>query len=483
MTIKTKVIGSFLAILTLFVGVTWYSVLRARQSNQRLVLVNELFLPLSRQVVQLQSNIHSLAEDMRRFYFNQALSSENSTFARMVRDLYPYTIQKHFSAVEDLLAKHDAKPHEMLVELSRNLLVAKSSFEQMVNANDKQKFESTYAALRAQLQALLRRVDEECQRVTLAAQAEGRENLLSGVVLSFFVVIFGFLVILLSHQVLSPLPLLVSSLRKIAEGNFNQSLKVKLSDKDEVASLAREYNRMLEALRERDNQIHQQQAELLKAERLAAVGQLSAEVVHEIRNPLNAISLNIDWLESELGNTQLEVKKTIASIAKEIIRLNQITESYLVRAKVSVQAGQKTPVNELIQEIVDFTREEDRSRNISIETALSDQELFINTDRSRLKQAFLNVLKNAKEAMPRGGKICVSTEMDENICRILFSDTGHGMNEATRRKTFQPFFTTKTSGTGLGLTLTKEITEEAHGTLQCESQLGKGTTFTFQFPV
>lgn len=483
MTIRTKVIGSFLAILALFIGVTWYSFLRSRQSNQRLVLVNELFLPLSRHVAQLQSNVHSLSEDMRRFYFNADLSSESSTFARMVRDLYPYTIHKRFTVAERLLAKHEASRHAIVTELAALLAGAKTTFDQMASAGDRNKFETTFASLRSQLQVISKRVDDECQKITLAAQGEGRENLLSSLSLSLFVLLFGFLVILLSNRALSPLPILVSSLRKIAEGNFNQSLKVKTSDKDEVALLAREYNRMLEALRERDLQIHKQQHELLQAERLAAVGQLSAEVVHEIRNPLNAISLNIDWLENELGNSEQEIGKTIASISKEIVRLNQITESYLVRARVPVQESQKTPVNDLIKEILDFTREEDRSRNIDIQAALSEEELFVNTDRSRLKQAFLNVLKNAKEAMPRGGRIRVRTELADNTCRIQFSDTGHGMNEATQRKTFQPFFTTKSSGTGLGLTLTKEIVEEAQGSLQCDSQIGQGTTFTFQFPV
>ena len=156
----------------------------------------------------------------------------------------------------------------------------------------------------------------------------------------------------------------------------------------------------------------------MKSERLAAVGQLSAEVVHEIRNPLNSISLNIDWLEEELRNTDPEITKALNSLAREIQRLNQITESYLVRARVPAQAQSKTPVHELLGEILDFSREEDRAHNIEVEMELAKQEIFVRTDRSRLKQAFLNVLRNAKEAMPRGGKVMVRTEVRDNVYRI-----------------------------------------------------------------
>jgi signal transduction histidine kinase len=241
---------------------------------------------------------------------------------------------------------------------------------------------------------------------------------------------------------------------------------------------------MLEALRARDARIREQQKELLHSERLAAIGQLSAEIVHEIRNPLNSISLNIDWLENELQGSHSEIAATVKSISREIERLAQITESYLIRARVPVPDGerQRTEVHDLLSEILDFSSEEDRARNIAVETRWVGQDLFVKGERSRLKQAFLNVLKNAREAMPRGGRLVVETEVRDNTYRIRFSDNGHGMNESMRGRTFQPFFTTKTNGTGLGLMLTRSIVEEAQGTVQCESELGIGTTFTFQFP-
>lgn len=484
MTIRTKVVGGLLLILFLVLSVSIYDYSRFRQANARLNLVNQLFLPFSRLVVQLQGNVFSLAEDMRRFYFLTDPSSENSTFSRMLRDLYPYLIHKKFTNAEELLARPEHQEvRGMVNEMNGQLVKARELFDQLVASRDKPQFERTYLQLRAHLQLLSKRVDEECQKITLAAQSEGSENLMASISLSGLVTLFAILAIVISHRVLRPLPQLITSIKKIADGDFNQGLKVSASEQDEVSVLAREYNRMLAGLVDRDRKIREQQKELLQSEKLAAIGQLSAEVVHEIRNPLNSISLNIDWLENELaGKHEDEIARTLQSISREIERLNQITESYLVRARVPITESPKTPVNELLREILDFTREEDRARNIAVSADFAKEEIFVKTDRSRLKQAFLNVLRNAREAMPRGGKLTVRTEVRENVYKIQFSDSGYGMNDSTKVNTFLPFFTTKPNGNGLGLTLTKTIVEEAQGSIQCESLMGQGTTFTMHFP-
>lgn len=483
MSIRSKIMMSFVAVLALFVAVTLVTYRKSQAATDRLALVNDLFLPLSRQVAQIQSHVQGLAEDMRRFYFRTENNPENSSFATMVRDLYPYLIQKRFVAAEQLL---ESTKSGVIVahrqELLRLLSDARKRFDTLTATHHRDKFEQEYQALRSQFTQISKRLDEECQSITLAAQREGRDNVIASLFLSGFLILSALLMLMFTHRVLNPLPMLVSSLRKIADGDFHQSLKVKGAEKDEVSLLAREYNRMLHALSERDEKIHKQQQEILNSERLAAIGQLSAEVVHEIRNPLNAISLNIDWLQHELRELDPEVNKTLASIAKEVVRLHQITESYLARARVPTGSKLRAPVNEVIQEIIEFAQKESQAEKISIEAELSERELFVSTDRSRLKQAFLNVLKNAREAMPHGGTIRVRTEVRDNLYRVLFSDTGSGMSETTRQRTFDPFFTTKTNGTGLGLAVTKSIVEEANGNLSCESRVGQGTTFTFQFP-
>lgn len=480
MSIRTKVIGSFCAILALFGAVSSYTYLKSRHINQRLSLLSELFLPLSRQMIQIQVGTQNLAEEMIRYYSGDETSPDRSTFSRMARDLYPYAIRKKFVLTEQLLLKFSKQNDEHISQMQEALTDLKNRFESLTTAQNKQEFQEQFLVFRSKLQALSKRIDEECEKITNEAQSKGKENLITNVSLSLLLSLTGFFCMILVYRVLNPLPQLILSLKRLTGGDFDQTIKVKSSDKDEIGQLAREFNRMLSALKDRDQKIKNQQRELLQSEKLAAIGQLSAEVVHEIRNPLNSISLNIDWLESELESCNSEIKKTLKSISREIERLAQITESYLVRARVKSHDHLSTEVNGLLREIIDFEKE-DKS-GVEIEAELNDNEIYINSDRSKIKQAFINVLKNAKEAMPRGGKIRIQTRVADNTTQVIFKDSGLGMSEETQTKSFMPFFTTKSNGTGLGLSLTKEIVEAAKGRISVVSQLGVGTTFTFQFP-
>ena len=441
--------------------------------------VKDVFLPLSRLIVQLQGRTQGLVDDIRRAYYGAPTGAERSTFSRMVRDLYPYVIEKKFKDAETLIKTLKGGESLAILEM---LQKTQAAYHSLFTINERPAFEARFASIRAQLKKISVMVDEECQRITAEAQMNGKGNLYTSMGLALLALIFGVFTVWFGHKALSPLPQLIESLRKISDGDFNQSLKVKTTDKDEVALLAREFNRMLGALQQRDRKIAEQQGELVQAERLAAIGQLSAEIVHEIRNPLNSISLNIDWLSDQLQDTNDENKSTLKSISREIERLNVITESYLVRARVNTGRSDKTNLNELLNEIVSFSKEEHRRRKISVDLKLADRDLLVRTERSKLKQAFLNVFRNAAEAMPNGGRLSVRSELSENVYEVVVSDTGYGMNESTRNRTFRPFFTTKQNGTGLGLMLTKSIVEEAQGTVDCSSKIGQGTVFRFKFP-
>jgi signal transduction histidine kinase len=483
MNTRTKITASFVFFLVLFGGVFFSQYFRSERTNQQLTLLHELLLPLARHIAQLQTGVQGLADDVRRYYFGARPTAEASTFSRMVRDLYPYVVRKNFSEVETLVQKFSTEENQPAVSnLAIQLNLASKSFDTLSTTSTRESFEKALQDLKLQLEALASRVEEESQKISQAAKTEGRETLFIGLLLSGFLMSIGVLTLFLSRRSLRSLPLLVESLKQMGDGDFVPSLKVHAGDEKEIAELARQYNRMLTALGERDKKIQQQQRDLLQSERLAAVGQLSAEIVHEIRNPLNSINLNIDWLDVELKDANREVTRTLGSISREIERLHQITENYLVRARVPAKSSNRTPVHELLREIVDFGREEDRSRGIQVELDFCSEELYVQTERARLKQAFLNVLRNAKEAMPRGGKVTVKTGVHQNVFLVQVVDRGSGMNDATRRQTFQPFFTTKPDGTGLGLMVTKAIVEEAHGSIHCESNIGQGTTISFQFP-
>ena len=479
MSIRTKIIGSFFSVLVLFGAVSSYTYIQSRQINRQLSMLSELFLPLSRQMLQIQVGTQNLAEEIHHYYSDGEPASDRSTFSRMARDLYPYAIQKKFMIAEQLLISFEGTSNKSIVQMTLLLTELKENFDALINAKQKAQFDAQFIIFKKKLQGFSKKIDDECEKTTTAAKAIGQESHLTTVGLSFLLLFLGLFCLVISYQVLNPLPHLIQSLKKLTGGDFDQNIKVKTSEKDEISQLAREFNRMLGALKDRDHKIKGQQKELLQSAKLAAIGQLSAEVVHEIRNPLNSINLNIDWLASEIKDSNPEIKKTIESISREIERLAQITESYLVRARVKEKTGKTTEVNELLQELIHFERGE--TRNVVIETEFEPGEIYIQSDRSRIKQAFINILKNAKEAMPQGGKIRVKTVVTEEHMQVVFSDSGMGMTAETKAKTFTPFFTTKPNGTGLGLALTKEIIEAAKGRILVSSELGIGTTFTCQF--
>lgn len=474
--------GALLLVLSFFAIASLYQYQRLKHANQRLALVNDLFMPLSQQVAQIQSHLQTLSDDLRDTRFPTNESRRLIGTQKLSRELYPLVIQKKLGRAKALIEDPGLSGAEFTWLLDK-LAEVEKRLGAFLAAGERKAFDQNLEGLRNALNHIAKKSEKECDALTRAVESEANDNLLLLSLMAGFILVLGFAALWMSYRVLNPLPELIDKLKKISSGDLSQTIKVKRSANDEISILAREYNRMLAALKERDRQIQQQQTDLIKNERLAAIGELSAEVAHEIRNPLNSISLNIEWLESEWAESgcSADIKETLSSVSQEITRLNQITERHLARARVGIENSQMTKVNELINEIVSFDK--DPERKISFETDLWPEEVFIRGDKTRLKQAFVNVVKNAKEAMPHGGTIQVKTEVKKNVAQILFKDSGCGMSLSTRKKSFTPFFTTKAQGTGIGLSLTKQVVDEMNGVVECQSEVGKGTSFLFQFPV
>lgn len=227
---------------------------------------------------------------------------------------------------------------------------------------------------------------------------------------------------------------------------------------------------------------------LIKAERLAAIGKMSARVAHEIKNPLSSISLNIELLLDELkgydGVATKEAINLLASIMAEVDRLTGVSEEYLRFARFPDLPLKPRCVNDILIELTGFLREEISEDNIILTEDYEKELPLVAVDENQMKQAFLNILKNSFEAMPNGGNLCVRTERGHNgTVEVHITDTGMGINEKSLEKIFDPFFTTKDRGTGLGLAISQQIIQEHGGEIHCHSTVGKGTTFTIQLPI
>jgi signal transduction histidine kinase len=227
--------------------------------------------------------------------------------------------------------------------------------------------------------------------------------------------------------------------------------------------------------------------EVLASERLVTIGKMAAQVAHEIRNPLSSISLNAELLEDEINNYEAvstkEAKSLLTVIMSEVDRLASITEDYLKFARLPKPIRDGENINHILLDLLRFSKEEIAEHEVQVTTQLDESVPEIKVDEKQLREAFLNILKNAFEAMPQGGNLRItSANLGESI-EVTIWDTGVGIEEKNIEKIFTPFFTTKETGTGLGLSLTQQIIHEHGGTIHCKSQPGAGTTFVIRFPI
>ncbi len=227
--------------------------------------------------------------------------------------------------------------------------------------------------------------------------------------------------------------------------------------------------------------------QLLHTERLAAIGEMSAKVAHEIRNPLSSISLNTELLYDEIINNDEGGKKDaenlIQSILSEVDTLTEMSDEYLRYARFPRLETKPASINNVLKELSKFFNQERLQRGISIKENYAHDLPLIQLDTNQIKQTFLNILKNSFEAMPEGGKLSISTKLKDNNIVVYITDTGSGINKENVQRVFDPFYSAKINGTGLGLALTKKTIEGHGGDVVCKSTINKGTTMIITLPV
>lgn len=224
--------------------------------------------------------------------------------------------------------------------------------------------------------------------------------------------------------------------------------------------------------------------EAKKSERLALLGNLAAGVAHEIRNPLNTISMAAQRLKNEFSVTsnQTEYEKFLSTVEKEARRINQSITEFLGLVKSEQLQKSQTKWGGFWNELVTAAELEARPKNLKVE-ADSAADVEVEIDASQLKKALFNLVRNACEAIPDGGKLILKNRMAERKLEVIIQDTGPGIPPDILPKIFDPYFTTKSAGTGLGLAIAHRIITEHNGAIKAESKIGVGTTFTVILPI
>ncbi|MDR1586876.1 MAG: PAS domain-containing protein [Treponema sp.] len=225
------------------------------------------------------------------------------------------------------------------------------------------------------------------------------------------------------------------------------------------------------------------EARLRRAENLASLTTLAAGVAHEIKNPLGSLSIHIQLIQKAVAGNQLSaLDRYIAVVNEEIDRLNRIVVDFLFAVRPMDLEPREGNINVLIAELVEFVRYELDEAHINCVMELSENMPPIDFDERYMKQALLNLIKNAIAAMD-GGTLTITSSFNDTEVQISVKDTGVGISEENLPKIFEPYFTTKPTGTGLGLTLVFKIIREHQGDLNVKSREGEGTDFIITLPI
>jgi signal transduction histidine kinase len=224
----------------------------------------------------------------------------------------------------------------------------------------------------------------------------------------------------------------------------------------------------------------------LESERLNALTLLAAGVAHEIGNPLNSLHIHLQLMERKVrelkSEARDELQESIDVARAEIGRLDSIVTQFLRAIRPSKPQLHPENVNAIVDEAVRFFAPEIHDRDVVVEQELRSDLPLLQLDRDQIKQAFYNVIKNSLEAMKRRGILRIRTDMDDAHVLISFIDTGGGISPGNLSRVFEPYFTTKSSGTGLGLLIVRRIVREHGGELSIESSPEKGLTLTIRLP-
>lgn len=474
--VSAKIFLAYTVLLIAFAGNASFTVFTVHRARQGIV-ANQAYLDLQGSVDAAWKTLNDFAGGLGR---NPRKEPNLALAVRMARkhlDDGLGIIDRYLEREPGSFTRPDFEAQRVQIEALKGDLdrLATELGSPDVGTDDKKwaEFESRFANLTRGVNRMRRPLRGESAQIAQRL-AEDEENALQ------IVVVLGGLGLLIAAlaagfmwRTLRPLHVLRARAREIAGGEYTRRTGV--SSRDEIGDLARELDAMAEAVEEREHR-------LIRSEQLATVGKMAAQITHEVRNPLASIGLYAELLGDEISDAP-EARRLVTSITSEVDRLTEITETYLRFARLPRPKLDREDLPGLVASVAEFARAELLQAGIVLETDLGSA-VEVAADESQMRQALLNLIRNAREAMAGGGrlKIAVRAREGSGWAEIAVTDSGAGVAAEHLSKIFDPFFSTKAKGTGLGLALVQQIAAEHGGRIEVESPASGGTTFRMVIP-
>lgn len=499
-TLSARILLGFAALTVTFGVITAWVVVDMRRVEDQVVLIGKGYVPLalgSKDLARRQDDLRNYLEERLADESNVQVARLSLNRSRSIRDRALKTLRGVLDNVErevQVDPKQFAKTRPSIEVLENTVTTLAPLYAQVLDApplgppeawDDRQKAAgAALHTLRGEERKLLQRANLlsenlELYVVNMTSGLERNEHdlrvrtiyaglaaVLLGLAITFWVVL-----------TLRPLRKLRDGARRIAAGDY--ASRIPERGPAEVSELAREFNSMGRAVEERER-------ELVRSERLAAVGKMAAMITHEVRNPLSSIGLNTELLEDELTEVPNaeEARGLCRSIHREVDRLTDITEEYLAFARLPKPKVAQEPLNAMVGALAAFVREDLAARKVTLTTALGADEPIGLLDAGQIRQCLINLVRNAADAVAAKGTGTVTLRTRRDGARVVIEveDDGVGIAPEVLPRLFDPFFSTKDGGSGLGLALTQQIVRDHGGELEIHTVAGQGTTFTVRLP-
>jgi signal transduction histidine kinase len=295
------------------------------------------------------------------------------------------------------------------------------------------------------------------------------------------VVICGVSIGVLAYLIQRPMLELQEKMALISNGDLDVAVSFSRRN-DEIGDLGRNFNYMMQQLRESRKEIEtMHRTQMSRAEHLATLGELATGLAHEIRNPLAGIAGVIEIIGRDLPASS-PARAMVKDVRLEINQINRILTDLLETARPHPPQMMRSNLNTTVEHAVMLARQQVLSRPIKIELAQAPDLNEVEHDSDQIHQVVLNLLLNAVQAIDGPGIVSVKIGEQDDCATVTVADTGRGMAEQQISQIFRPFYTTRSNGTGLGLSLVRRIIEEHSGSIQVSSVLGEGSVFEVQLP-